>query len=206
MVEIIPEGRTVRVRFRPELDGLWTLSARSRLRTEKTYAEADGSYPVRQRPGETLHLFLHSYDKELGREIAVWQGTLSGPSGPSTLSGSSTLVGQSTLFAPSNRSDDFDREDVALSLSGSTVRGRLAGFDGPLAGTEVRLLSFIDADLRAVVYTYPDGSFHIPHVRPGIYNLYVGSRSVKFVSVNDRQTVDLGRSSSSWACDEWRRR
>lgn len=165
IVRLAAGGRAVRVRFEPGLDGLWALSARTRLRVEKLLAGDDGSFAIRQRPGESLDLFLHAWDPELGSEIAVWQATL--PSG---------------LLA----------DEVPVRLSGSEVHGRAMGLEGPLAGAEVRLLGFADAALRALTATRADGTFRIPHVRPGVYNLYVGPRSVQFVSVGERQSLDLG--------------
>lgn len=165
VVRLASSGRTVRVRFEGDLEGIWTMSARSPRRSEKTYPDDDGRFPVRQKSGETLDLFLHTWDEAAGREIAVWQSTL--PAG-------------------------LAADQVTVRLSGSSVRGRVTGLDGPTAGAEVRLLAFADAALRAVTYTYADGSFVVPHMRPGVYNLYVGPRAVKFLSVGERQTVDLG--------------
>lgn len=158
-------GPALRVRFRPDLDGAWTLSARQGRRTEKSFAEDDGRFPVHRQGGEPLDLSLNTYDTAAGREITIWQTTLAG---------------------------GFFSDEVTIELSGSVVRGRLAGPAGPLAGAEVRLVSFADAATRAVVYAYADGTFRVPHVRPGVYSLYVGPRSVKFVVVSERQTVDLG--------------
>ncbi len=165
VVHLGSEGRTVRVRFRGGLDGLWMLSARSGRRTEKNFPESDGTFAVRQRPGESLDLFLHTYDEEMGAELTVWQAILPG---------------------------GFQSDSFSFELSGSQVRGRVVGSEGPLAGAQVRLVGFAEAPLRAVTYSYPDGSFHVPHVRPGVYALYVGPRNVKFLSVGARQTVDLG--------------
>jgi hypothetical protein len=165
IVRLAAGGRTVRVRFEPPLDGLWTLSARTPLRVEKSLADDDGRFPVRQPPGESLDLYLNAWDGDLQREVTVWQRTLPAAALP---------------------------EEVSVRLSGSAVHGRVLGPEGPLAGAEIRLLSFADASTRALTATYADGSFRIPHVAPGVYNFYVGQRPLQFISVGERQTLDLG--------------
>ncbi|MCP4655223.1 MAG: hypothetical protein GY856_07370 [bacterium] len=159
------KGRPLRVVFEPLPEGLWMLSARTPLRSEKHYPEADGSYLVHPRDGESLELYLHHYDPVLAAEVEIRQQTL----------------------APNP-----DASEVVVKLPRTVIRGRAVGGDGAVAGERVRLRALTDGSVFAVVRTDPEGFFQIPHVSAGVYSVVIGEKGVQFLSVTDGETVDLG--------------
>ncbi len=159
------KGQPLRVMFEPPPEGLWMLSARTPLRSEKHYPEADGSYLVHPRDDESLTLWLHQYDPVLAAELEIRQQTIE--SNP-------------------------DASEMVVKLPLTEIRGRALGDAGAVAGERVRLLALIDGSVAAVVRTDPEGFFRIPHVPAGVYSLVIGEKSVRFLSVADGETLDLG--------------
>lgn len=156
--------RPLRVVFWPASEPGWSLSVRTPWRTERVSREADGSFRVRHRRGESAELFLQLWDPVAGAEVAVRQATLPA---------------------------DLELKELVLPRRSAVLAGRATTGGGPIAGERVRLRS-VDGAEQAEVRSRADGRFRIPHLPPGVYAVMIGDRVVRFVSLYDGQTLDLG--------------
>lgn len=154
----------VHVRFRPALDPTWTLAARGPTRFERYQGEPGGGFRVRLRPGETVDLFVHFWDPAAGAEVAIRQATLA---------------------------HDPERAEVVLPLHRGTIAGRAVSGERPIAGEPVELRT-LQHEPWASTRTRPDGSFHLPHLAPGVYAVAIGDRNVQFLSLRPGESYDLG--------------
>ncbi len=155
----------VQVRFRPHPGPRWTLIGRSQDRAQRVEPDVDGTFTLEQEVGETIGLYLEGWDAASGSTIEVRQGQLLPGEGP---------------------------REVVFDLPTGTLRGRLTSGGGAAAGVRVRLRGLHDRARAALLRTDPDGSFHVPHLPPGVYALEAGDRPLKFVRIGTGERVDLG--------------
>lgn len=166
VVRFEAKERSLVVRFDPRV------APRTRLRARGTGGEqivlpaADGQFTLEARPGERLELFLHLYDPATDRETQIYQDTLVGPA------------------------DGLVKEHV-LPRRSTEVHGVVRVDQKPAAGVRVRLRT-LNGITWAESSTHPDGRFRVPHLPPGAYVVMIGERSVHFISLADRQRLDLG--------------
>lgn len=170
---------TVRVRFDPAPGPGWRLGSRDGRRFRLHDPESDGSFRV-PRPGRYgSTLVLERYDAATGAVVTVRQGSLP---------------------------PRFDEEEITFSLPNAALSGRISTFDGPLGGARIRLYSFlgplrnegpfIDPERHrtpaAELRTDATGTFHVPYLPAGVYNILVGDRPLRSISLRAGQALELG--------------
>lgn len=85
------------------------------------------------------------------------------------------------LRVPAN----YDRPDLEVDLPGSGLWGALPG------AREIRLVSTTDPSRTAWTVPAPDGSFEVPHLAPGSYQLLVDGNPLRVISLADGESVSL---------------
>jgi uncharacterized protein YfaS (alpha-2-macroglobulin family) len=76
-------------------------------------------------------------------------------------------------------------------LHPNELRARVLVDGRPAAGARIRLVSLVGESI-AEARTDPNGHFRIQHTAPGVYNLMIGERPMRFVSIPAREVVDVG--------------
>lgn len=102
-----------------------------------------------------------------------------------------TVRGELFLRLPTLTAD-FAAPVLRLPLPATVVRGILIRDGEPLAGQRVELVSRRSNQLAAWIRTAPDGSFHMPHLTPGPYQLLVANQPQADFEVAPGRPAELG--------------
>ena len=154
------------VRFAPRPGPRYRLRARGLRGEEIANPNPDGSFPLGSPPNEPVTLYLHYYDPDSNHETWTFQGA----------------------FPPLSPGDPPVR---TLPLHPGELRARVLIDGRPAVGARIRLVSLV-GEAIAEARTDAEGHFRIRHTVPGVYNLMIGERPVRFVSVLAREVVDVG--------------
>jgi Carboxypeptidase regulatory-like domain len=87
---------------------------------------------------------------------------------------------------------DFAEPELRVTLPETLVRGTLVGEAGPLPGVRIELLAGPGRAPAGWVVTGADGSFAVPHLRPGTYQMMAGGKPLGTFELPPGTPLDLG--------------
>lgn len=166
-IEVVRFGESrehLTLRFEPAWERHWSLLVRRVGRVERLLPEADGSFRLPFRRGESPRLFAYFFDPVAAREADIYQADLP---------------------------QDLPESELVIRLHPTELTGRIHIEGEPRAGLPIRLFS-LTGEALATVWTGTDGAFSVPHLPPGVYSLGVGERSILSLSLRNGLSLDLG--------------
>jgi hypothetical protein len=87
---------------------------------------------------------------------------------------------------------DFAEPELRVTLPETLVRGTLVRGEEPLPGVRIELLAGPGRAPAGWVVTGADGSFAVPHLRPGTYQMMAGGKPLGTFELNPGTPLDLG--------------
>jgi hypothetical protein len=153
---------TLTVAFFPPPPSGWALLADAASYHLRLEPREDGTFRVRKDPGEEVPMALH-----FPNQIRV-----------------------ETVRVPA----DFAEPELRVTLPETLVRGTLLRGEGqePLPGVRIELLAAPGRAPAGWVVTGPDGSFAVPYLRPGTYQMVADGKPLGTFELTPGAPLDLG--------------